>query len=145
MQHYPWYNMLSYFDTCLWLVSIFRNDSQNAQVYDNFGSPNSDLYKIDLCFGTLTSRRRDSTLCCWEILHVFCCLLLLLFFFYQLFWKIISGMPTECQTVWIQIRPDIMLGLIWVQTVCKDYQDTLLRANPAFENIWNFLYLLQQS
>ena len=24
-----------------------------------------------------------------------------------------------CQTVWIQIRPDV---LIWVQTVCKGYQ-----------------------
>ena len=23
---------------------------------------------------------------------------------------------------WIQIRPNILLGLIWVQTVCKDYQ-----------------------
>ena len=30
--------------------------------------------------------------------------------------------PSECQTVWIQIRPDFMLGLIWVQTVCKSYQ-----------------------
>ena len=25
---------------------------------------------------------------------------------------------------WIQIRSDILLGLIWVQTVCKDYQQT---------------------
>ena len=28
----------------------------------------------------------------------------------------------ECQTVWIKIRPDIMSGLIWVQTFCKGYQ-----------------------
>ena len=27
-----------------------------------------------------------------------------------------------CQTVWIQIRPDVLLGLIWVQTVCNDQQ-----------------------
>ena len=26
--------------------------------------------------------------------------------------------------VWIQVRPDILLGLIWVQTVCKGYQQT---------------------
>ena len=26
------------------------------------------------------------------------------------------------QTAWIQIRPDILLGLIWIQTVYKDYQ-----------------------
>ena len=28
----------------------------------------------------------------------------------------------QCQTVWIQTRPDILSGLIWVQTVCKGYQ-----------------------
>ena len=31
---------------------------------------------------------------------------------------------SECQTVWIQIRTNIMLVLIWVQTVCKVYQQT---------------------
>ena len=36
--------------------------------------------------------------------------------------KNLSGIPSECQTVWIQISPDILLGLIWVQTVCKGYQ-----------------------
>ena len=29
---------------------------------------------------------------------------------------------SECQTVWIQIRPYILQGLIWIQSVCKDYQ-----------------------
>ena len=28
----------------------------------------------------------------------------------------------QCKTVWIQIRPDILSGLIPVQTVCKGYQ-----------------------
>ena len=28
----------------------------------------------------------------------------------------------ECQTVRIQIRPNFLSGLIWVQTVCKWYQ-----------------------
>ena len=32
--------------------------------------------------------------------------------------------PTGCQTIWILIRPHIMSGLIWVQTVCKGYQQT---------------------
>ena len=40
------------------------------------------------------------------------------------FRKIISGIPSGCQTVWIQIRPDILLFLIWVQTICKGYQQT---------------------
>ena len=29
------------------------------------------------------------------------------------------GPPSECQTVWIQIKTNIMLVFIWVQTVCK--------------------------
>ena len=31
-----------------------------------------------------------------------------------------------CQTVWIQIRSDVLSGMIWVQTVCKGYQQTTL-------------------
>ena len=38
--------------------------------------------------------------------------------------KNLSGTLSECQTVWIQIRPDVMSDLIWVQIVCKDYQQT---------------------
>ena len=34
------------------------------------------------------------------------------------------GIPSQCQTVWTQIRPDVLSGLIWVQTVCKGYQQT---------------------
>ena len=44
------------------------------------------------------------------------------FFQNQLFGKIISGIPSECQTDWVQIRPDILSGLIWVQSVCKGYE-----------------------
>ena len=32
--------------------------------------------------------------------------------------------PYQCQTVWIQIRPEILSGLIWVQTVSKGYLQT---------------------
>ena len=35
-------------------------------------------------------------------------------------------MPSECQTVWIQIRPDVLSGLILVQTVTKEYQQPTL-------------------
>ena len=31
----------------------------------------------------------------------------------------------KCLTAWIQIRSDVLLGLIWVQTVCKDHQQTI--------------------
>ena len=41
--------------------------------------------------------------------------------FADFFRKVLSGTPPECQTVWIQIRPNILSGLVWVQTVCKGY------------------------
>ena len=33
--------------------------------------------------------------------------------------KTLSKIRSEWQTVWIQIRPDILSGLIWIQNVCK--------------------------
>ena len=33
--------------------------------------------------------------------------------------KILSGALSECQTVWIQIRTDILSVLIWVETVSQ--------------------------
>ena len=41
----------------------------------------------------------------------------------QLFSKILSGIPSVKQ---FGSRPDILSGLIWVQTVCKGYQQTTL-------------------
>ena len=40
--------------------------------------------------------------------------------------KLLSEIPSECQTDWIQIRPDVLSGLIWVQTVCNGYQQAAL-------------------
>ena len=60
-----------------------------------------------------------------NMLHAFC--RLLIFFRNQLFQKIyFRNIPSECQTVWFQIRPDVLSGLIWFQTVCKGYQQTTL-------------------
>ena len=39
------------------------------------------------------------------------------FFQNQLIGEILSRIPSECQIDCIQIRPDILSGLIWVQTV----------------------------
>ena len=52
-----------------------------------------------------------------------------------------SGRPSEWQTVWIQIRPDKMLGLIWVQIVCKGYQETTL-VGKELEKISKFKFFL---
>ena len=49
-----------------------------------------------------------------------------LFFQNKLFQKILTGIPSEFQTDWIQIRPDILFGLTWVQAVCKSYQQKTL-------------------
>ena len=57
----------------------------------------------------------------WVIQHAF--LSSAVFFFQnQLFRKILSGIPSECQAVLNQIKPDVLSGLIWVQTVFKGYQ-----------------------
>ena len=60
----------------------------------------------------------------WEIVHAFSSSAD--FFKNQLFQQILSGIQSECQTVWTQIRPNKMLGLIWIQTVCKRYQQKTL-------------------
>ena len=54
------------------------------------------------------------------------------FFENQLFQKFLSGIPPECQIVWIQIRPNILSGLILVQTVCKSYQQTALKEAKSY-------------
>ena len=38
----------------------------------------------------------------------------------------LSGISVECQAVRIYIMPDVLSGLIWVQIVCKDNQQTTL-------------------
>ena len=55
-----------------------------------------------------------------KFFHAFCHLLI--FFQNQLFRKFISGIPSGCQTDWIQIRPNILSGLIWVQSACKGWE-----------------------
>ena len=49
-----------------------------------------------------------------------------MFFVDQLFRKILSEIQSESQIVWIPIRADILSGQIWVQIVCKCYQQTTL-------------------
>ena len=41
------------------------------------------------------------------------------------FQNILLGTLSECQTVWIQIRTDVLSVLIWVQTVYQGYQQTV--------------------
>ena len=53
-----------------------------------------------------------------------CFFVVCLVFVKSIFSKNSSGISSECQTDWIQIRPNILSGLIWVQSVCKGYEQT---------------------
>ena len=43
-----------------------------------------------------------------------------------------SGIPSKGQTVWIQIKPDILSCLIWVQLICKGYQRPTLVSRQIY-------------
>ena len=45
----------------------------------------------------------------------------------------------KCQTVWIQIRPNDSLGLIWVQTVSKGYHQTTLGSDSIRDLHFNLI------
>ena len=47
----------------------------------------------------------------------------------------LSGISVECQVVWIQIMPDFLSGLIWVQIVRKGNQQTTLASNEFMTTI----------
>ena len=65
--------------------------------------------------------------------------LLWIFFRLTFFTKNLSGIPSECQTVWIQIRPNVLSGLIWVQTVCRCYQQmTKVATSGERVKYWKF-------
>ena len=46
------------------------------------------------------------------------------FFQNQLFWKILSEIQSECQTYWLQIRPDRNVGPDLGQNCLQSYQQT---------------------
>ena len=48
---------------------------------------------------------------------------------------IFRGKSVECQAVWIQVMPDVLSGLIWVQIVCKGNQQTTLVSNEFMTTI----------
>ena len=59
--------------------------------------------------------------------------------------KILSEMPSGCETFWIQIRPDILSGLIWVLTVFKRYQQTTVVGKESLllagGQLWSTIYI----
>ena len=67
------------------------------------------------------------------------CHLLIFLFSSSFFPKIITEIEFEWQAVWIYIRPNILSGMIWVQTVCRGYhQATKVVLETQFfnKNLW---------
>ena len=60
--------------------------------------------------------------------------------FFKNFFQEYQKLPSESQTVWIQIRPDILSDMIWVQTVCKDYQQMKLACRVQIEQLQEHFY-----
>ena len=67
------------------------------------------------------------------------CLRLLIIFKINIFKQFFQEYH-QCRTVWIQIRPDILSGLVWVQTDCKDYQQTALASGSS-----DIVYIFRQA
>ena len=74
----------------------------------NCADHNKKLYLILHCFDCICgSRAMKGRTFVRVIFHVFVvCCFLLLFLFKSTFSKISLRIPSECQTVWVQIRPD---------------------------------------
>ena len=103
-------------------VIVFSQNGSGPSKHDPRGwsesSPAADKLLVMLCTGSIFSTDFVFSVT-FHAFVVFCCLFSKSDFFTK---KNISATLSECQTVWIKIRTDILLVLIWVQTVCKGYQ-----------------------
>ena len=61
-----------------------------------------------------------------EYFYILFCHMLFFFLKIDFFLKKNPEITSECYTVWNQIRPNIMLGLIWIQIICKGYRQMKL-------------------
>ena len=83
------------------------------------------------------TKEHKLNLCMLGNFSCFCCRLLT--FFKINLKKFLSGTLSGCQTFWIQIRTNIMSVQIWVQTVCKGYQQTTIVTDTWWVVTW-FLF-----
>ena len=112
-------------------VPVPGTKDDSAVDYELFTTPATEVKRITRSHSTASvgtpNSGTDSNsihIYSWVIfLHAF---LSSAFFQNKLFEKVLSGIPSVSNSL-IQIRPDILLDLVWVQTVCKVYQQTTLR------------------
>ena len=109
-------NLLNCFVFCASLIkSTLRLKVELARLYAFFQKKKSHCYsQISHSFANVLYL----SIC---MLGKYSCFYFRLLTFFKIkFLKINHlGPQSECQTVWIQIKTDILLVLIWVQTVCK--------------------------
>ena len=113
------------FDTLIVFLKDFvkKADSEKIQQTTTKAWKLPSMQKVKQQKNNITSglmKTLHLLIACWVILYAF--VSSADFFQNKPFQKILSGIPSDCQTLWIQIRLDRMSSLIWVQTVCKGYQ-----------------------
>ena len=120
--------------------------SLTSGFYHVFGKSRYAIFVISIQQGDRTTVPKlaiilSATLCMLGIFSFFFCRLLT---FSKLTLKNLLETLSECQTVWIQIRTDVLSVLIWVQTVCKGYQQATRTANILYhlQKILSFVTLL---
>ena len=101
---------------CYFHVKYIKIESRISMVYAFFHKKKVQCYSLTRSFA--------------NVLYLSICMLgncscfyfrLLTFFKIRGFFLQINhqGSPSECQTVWIQIKTNVLMVFIWVQTVCK--------------------------
>ena len=129
------YSTINLDSNCTMVILLLSPESRNKSIHDNIIALKFYRYKLNSC---LKKTNLQSDLA--SVIFTWLQKLAAVFYFNfqnQHIWKGLSGTPSECQKVWIQIKPDILSDLIWVQTVCKNYQQTTLVEKDLIK--WNIV------
>ena len=114
--HIVWFSE-KYSLMCIWIYAA------DLRCRRHFQDKNSGGMRVIFSRQLYVREKNNSFTAYWVTLYAF---LSSADFSKLTFKKNLSGIPSECQTVWLQIRPDLLSDLIWVQTVRKVCQQTTL-------------------
>ena len=131
IRHRKTRRLIRFSTVCLqkFLLKFEFKTKSTTQQMDSMGKYNRCLWAmmlLDTFRLPSACREKSHSLCMLDKHTCFYCRLLT---FYKITFfrkkKHSLGTLSECQTVWTQIRIDVLSVLIWVQTVCKGYQQTI--------------------
>ena len=123
---------------CETVHRFHRHSGMSVMVEKRCARPTECTIESIGCEKLHSKHHRHQMVSTLEIFHAVlssAVVVIFLFFHNQLFRKILSGTPSECQTVWVKIRPDRLLGQICVQSVCKGYEQTTQVGNEIINSI----------